>query len=130
MQGGVACAVFKVDPRAKVGVRWRPGVAAANVASSGFPLSPGSAFSVAGEGLIRNSQFVMDGAPIVEQVKVYAIYFDRVDVVVSEFAEHVSRATELGLARIGDVLGEVLLELRKHTDALQEGADRELEPIS
>ena len=128
----MACAIFKVDSKARLGVRWKltPMKAEPSISvGQGFPLGPGMAFSVAGEGTIRNSKFVLDGSGVLS-VRGYAIYFDRVDVVASEFADHGStRTVEALLEQMAQSQEEMLIELRRHTDALQEASGRELEPI-
>lgn len=127
VRGGVACAVFYVDDDAPGPVRWRPTTSSrTNTANSlGFPLKPGAWISVAGEANIRNSLFSRDGA-LDGPVRVYVLYFDRVDVIAADFAGVTSKAiVERGKAQEA-LLDEILRELRRHTDALQEVVNREL----
>lgn len=132
VQGGVACAVFYVDPKAKGGVWWNP---KANPTSNDhFPLRPGKWISVAGEGGIRNSRFIIDPDDYnIQSIIVYALYFDRVDVVAADFAASVSEISEQSiqavLERIETLNSEMLLELKRHSDALTEAVERDLEPI-
>lgn len=121
LDGGVRCAVFYVDDQAPGRVRWRSGLTAQMTrgTSKGFPLRPGAWISVAGEGNIRNSLFERDGA-IEGAVFVHALYFDQVDVIAADFAGATSNAV------IEAKLDEILFELRRHTDALQEVVNREL----
>lgn len=85
--GGVACAIFFVDPRSKAkAVRYVPGqVKSEKITSTfrpptptrGIPLKRGKSIVVAGEGSIRNSWFVAEG----DSALLHCIYYDRVDVV-------------------------------------------------
>lgn len=106
VQGGVACAVFYVDPRSAVGVRWRTPSSTVTT-EEGFPLAPGAWISVAGEGNIRNSTFVVDGAGT---ARVHALYFDRVDVVAGNF---ITAAAVTEVKPVEELLRDVLVELRK-----------------
>lgn len=131
IKGGVACAVFYVDPRTKGRVRWKPKAIEAvdyPTASSGFPLARGKWISVAGEGVIRNSKFVLDGEAEATSVKVYVLYFDRVDVVAADFTENVLPDIEATLKRMEVNIGDMLEELRKHTTALEGAVQEKLEP--
>lgn len=92
-------------------------------------MKPGKWISVAGEGAIRNSKFVLDGEAKTTAVRVYAIYFDRVDVVAADFADDGKPDIEAVLKRMEALAEESLAELRKHTDAFTEAVERDLEPI-
>lgn len=70
----------------------------------------------------------MDGTGV-PAVRVYVVYFDRVDVVASEFSEYDALATTDVLERIAQSNESMLLELQRHTDALEEATNRTLEPI-
>ena len=104
----MACALFLVDPTSELGVRWRPsGTPSPGV---GFPLRPGKALAVAGEGSIRNSKFATDG---IGSARVHVIYFDRVDVVAADFSVDVDGTGTAGLESVRGVLEEILAELRQ-----------------
>lgn len=136
--GRVGCAVFYVDPKAQGAVRWRPRSTGSDTTTSdptghkGFPLNPGKWISIAGEGIIRNSQFVLDYLNVAEYVIVHVLYFDRVDVVAADFADDSSakslKEIATDISRIRDNTDDMLTELRKHTDALVESVERELIP--
>lgn len=142
VQGGVMCAVFYVDPRAPGPVHWLStfgkqdaisGVverdADGNVIRTlptrnyGFPLAPDRAITVAGEGTIRNTRFVRTGTTGGAR-KVHCLYFDRVDVVASEFVGATSlMALETVLLRIEQLQKDQIVELGKQTAALAAGVD-------
>ena len=117
LTGGVACAVFYVDPAAKFGVRWRPDPTSPTP-SYGFPLAPGKWISVAGEGNIRNSEFILDGGGAGDNTIIHVMYFDRVDIVAAEFAAGRlpdARLDTVQLALLVDITEKCLLELRRIT---------------
>ena len=104
LTGGVACAVFYVDPNAGGIVRWRADPTSPT-RGLGFPLGPGRWISVAGEGNIRNSEFILNRGSH-DAIIIHAIYFDRVDVVAADFA------TDPGDAQMADI-SETLTALRE-----------------
>ena len=109
LSGGVACAVFYVDPDAGGIVHWRADPTSPTT-WLGFPLGPGKWVSVAGEGNIRNSEFVL-GRSSAPSIIVHALYFDRVDVVAADFA------TDPAGANMAD-LGDELKALRELSEAM------------
>ncbi len=141
VKGGVACAVFYVDPDAPGPVHWVPtfpqrdsdGAALTDQDSTiirvqptrifGFPLYPDRAITVAGEGTIRNTRFIRAGAGGGRR-KVHALYFDKVDVVASDFVGATSLAAiEAVLLRLEAGNTALLAELQKHTTVLEQGVD-------
>lgn len=139
--GGVACAVFYVDPGASGPVNWLPAfgqrdtdgvlvrdadnliIPARPTRNFGFPLSPDKAVTVAGEGTIRNTRFIRTGAKGGVR-KVHCLYFDRVDVVASDFVGATSLAAlETVLLRIEALQKDQIKELGKQTTALESGTE-------
>ena len=95
VSGGVACAIFYVDPAAPNPVRWRPDsnltgtYHAQPTQISGGPIYPGGQIVVAGEGNVKNSGFVSEtDAPC----EIHCYYFDRVDVLQVDFSHAGVRA--------------------------------------
>ena len=76
VQGGVACAIFYVDPNSTGIVRHRAD-RTAPTSRIGLPLRPGKSIVVAGEGNVRNALFIMESGT----GTVHCMYYDRVDVV-------------------------------------------------
>ncbi len=139
VKGGVACAVFYVDPQAPGSVNWLPtfgkqdstGVVEADADGDiirtlptrnyGFPLAPDRAITVAGEGTIRNTRFIRTGRTGGARL-VHALYFDRVDVVAADFVGATSfMAIEAVLLRIEQLGKDQFKELEKQTAALETG---------
>ena len=127
--GGVACAVFYVDPDAHGTVHWRPDPTSPT-RWLGFPLGPGKWVSVAGEGNIRNSEFIL-GPDSADSIIVHALYFDRVDVVAADFATDPVGAQMVNLSNALDALRETSesmhLELRRIVLGLSLQTDTDLE---
>ena len=128
LTGGVACAVFYVDPDAKGVVRWRADPTSPTP-WRGFPLGPGKWVSVAGEGNIRNSEFILD-SDSADSITVHALYFDRVDGGAADFATDPAAAR---MASISDAINALLttseamlLELQRITLGTSILADTEL----
>lgn len=117
VRGGVACAIFFIDPdsESKV-VRYRPDqpqpsrvtdVYRPPTSTSGIPLRRGKSIVVAGEGSIRNSLFMAENGKAI----VHCLYYDRVDVVDLELGvdqalidstEGIRRAAEAILTKLDD----------------------------
>lgn len=117
LRGGVACAVFYVDPAAGGTVRYR-GDAVAPTATAGLPLRPGKSIVVAGEGNVRNARFIAEGG----SATVHCLYYDRVDVVDLGLSDDTSTAELLaavrGLAAAMDGHGRVLRQIRNAVGSL------------
>ena len=117
LTGGVACAVFYVDPDARGVVHWRPDPTSPT-GWLGFPLGAGKWISVAGEGNIRNSKFILSH-DTANSIIVHVLYFDRVDVVAADFAADPTGAQivdlKADLRAIRELTAKVLLELRRIT---------------
>ena len=128
VEGGVACAVFYVDPNAAGAVNWRSGPQTSDypTQNKGFPLNPGKWLSVAGEAVIRTSRLVRAGTSS-KVVKVHVLYFDRVDVIAADFAGGGSlSAVETALLNLLATNGKMLEELKKHTAAWEGGLEKAL----
>ena len=77
VQGGVACAVFFVDPDSTSPiVRYRPDGTAPRP-DFGLPIRRGKSIVIAGEANIRRSSFIAQTGT----ATVHAIYYDRVDII-------------------------------------------------
>lgn len=113
VQGGVASAIFYLDPRASSAVRWRSDRTSPS-RDSGVPLLPGGAFALAGEGNIRNARFVSESGAIVD---LHASYFDRVDVLAIQFSPNGTSAELDSLNGINTRLDEVAYLLKQIRNA-------------
>jgi hypothetical protein len=113
VQGGVACAIFFVDPESKTtAIRYRPDQMESErtsstfippTATNGAPLRRGKSIVVAGEMNVRKSLFAAENGHAV----VHCFYYDRVDVI------------DLGLDVDQDVIDQ-LSAIRVAVEAIQE----------
>ena len=114
---GAICAVFMVDPRALGSVRWNTPLAPTG--NSGFPLYPGKWISVAGDANIRTSGFILDSSSPQSPVKVYCLYFDRVDVVAADFAPAIPVPSPNANGEpLRGIMEAILDELRDQTELM------------
>lgn len=119
VDGGVACAIFFVDPASEAkALRYRPDQIysdrtdrkfSAPTPLAGIPLRRGKSIVVAGEGNIRRSLFVTESG----RALVHCLYYDRVDVVdlgldvnqdLLEATEDVRKAVEASNAKLAELV--------------------------
>lgn len=115
VQGGVACAVFYVDPRSAATVRYRPDRTAPTT-TLGLPLLPGRSIVVAGEANVRNSLFLTESA----SATVHCLYYDRVDVVDMGLSATAGADTAAALNSLSTTVREHTRILRQIRNALGE----------
>ena len=117
VQGGVACAIFYLDPRAESAVRWRSDGTNPS-ANDGLPVLPGGSFAIAGEANVRRAKFVSETGAVVD---LHASYFDRVDVLAIQFSPQGAPATAQTEAAVTgklDDLAHLLRQIRNATGAM------------
>ncbi len=107
--GGVACAIFYVDPNAVDTVRWRSD-GTGPTSDVGVPIGPGGHVVVAGTSNVVRSRFVSVSG---KSVQVHALYYDRVDVIAFSGAPGGgATGNKAAMSVLEDTLAQILVQLR------------------